>query len=114
MNAVEDTSQTAEPVAIDTKGMKPVFRRASNGDNGDILGIGWLHGSFHVAVFRRQKMVGNWSSPEPVKTITEFGPALDTALGELKFGGTEAFLLLENEQFVHQIEATPPVPDSMA
>ena len=93
---------------------KPPVRRPSGGDNGDVLGIGWLHGSLHLAVFRRQKMVGNWSAPLPVKTTEEMGPALDEALVELKFGGTEAFLLLENDQFVHQIEATPPFSDSVA
>lgn len=102
----------APPVVASTS--KPVVRRGTDSDNGDILGIGWLHGAFHVGVFRRQKMVGNWSSPEPVKTMTEFGITLDAALEELKFGGTEAFLLLENEQFAHQIEATPPFSDSMA
>jgi hypothetical protein len=110
MKAVETLPTEATPAVAASK---PVVRKGS-GDNGDILGVGWLHGSFHAAIFRRQKMVGSWSSPEPVKTMTELGPALDAALDELKFGGTEAFLLLENEQFAHQIESTPPVTDSMA
>jgi len=102
------------PGATEATASKPAMLRRSMGDNGDILGVGWLHGSFHAAVFRRQKMIGSWSSPEPVGTLPEIGPALDRALTELKFAGAEAFLLLENEQFVHQIEATPPVSDSMA
>ena len=104
-----------DPVKVeDTKASKPVMLRRSVGDNGDIIGVGWLHGAFHVAVFRRQKMLGSWSSPEPVKTLPDLGPALDQALEELKFGGTEAFLLLENEQFMHQTEATPPFSDAAA
>ena len=100
--------------SVPAEASKPPVRRASTGDNGDILGIGWLHGSLTVAVFRRQKMTGNWSAPEPIKTLPELGPALDEALTELKFGGTEVFLLLENDQFVHQIEATPPFSDTLA
>ncbi|MEO6992682.1 MAG: hypothetical protein ABI273_03540 [Lacunisphaera sp.] len=115
---MSETEVSSEDVAAkageDAKASKPVMLRRSIGDNGDILGIGWLHGSFHVAVFRRQKMVGNWSAPEKIKTLPDLGPALDQALVELKFGGTEAFLLLENEQFAHQIEATPPFSDAAA
>lgn len=92
----------------------PAYVRAATGDNGDILGIGWLHGSLDVAIFRRQKIVGSWKSPESVRTIPEFGAALDVALEQLKFGGAEAFLLLENEQFVHQGEVTPPFADAVA
>lgn len=101
-----------EPVegAVTTK---PAVTRPS-GDNGDILGVCWLHGSLHAAVFRGKKTVGSWSAAAPIKTMPELGPALDEALTELKFGGTEIFLLLENDQFVHQIEATPPFSDSVA
>ncbi len=105
---VPDSPAAEAPVS-----KRPV-RRPSGGDNGDVLGIGWLHGTFQVAVFRRQKMTGNWSASTPVKTLEELGPALDEALVELKFGGTEVFLLLENDQFVHQIEATPPFTDAVA
>ena len=110
-SAIDET-----PIAADSPSpaSKPVIRRAAGRDNGDILGIGWLHGSFHLAVFRRLKTVGSWSAPELVKTLPEFEAAIDTGLEELKFAGTEAFLLLENEQFVHQIEATPPFSDSLA
>ena len=112
MLAPETTVEPAPPV----KASKPNVRRRSGGDNGDLLGVGWLHGTFHVGIFRGQKhkMVGNWSAPSPIKTLEEFGAALDEALLELKFGGTEAFLLLENEEFVHQTEATPPFSDSVA
>jgi hypothetical protein len=111
MTLVEDNATPVAPLAPTSK---PAMVRRFTGDNGDILGLGWLHGSFHVAVFRKQKMVGSWFSAEPVKTLPEFGRALDLALEELKFAGAEVFLLLENEQFVHQIEATPPITDSMA
>jgi len=104
---------TPAPLASQPK-TKPVIRRMMGRDNGDTVGIGWLHGSFQMAVFRRAKMTGSWSAPEPVKTMAELEKALDDGLQELKFGGTEAFLLLENEQFIHQIESTPPLSDSMA
>jgi len=93
---------------------RPMPRRASEGDNGDALGIGWLHGSLHLAVFRRQKLAGNWSASAPVNTMVELANALDEALRELKFGGTETFLLLENDQFVHQIETMPQISDAAA
>jgi hypothetical protein len=105
-------AESAQPVAAAVS--KPVIRRSLGRDNGDTIGIGWLHGSFHMAVFRRAKMVGSWSAPELVKTMAELEKAIDDGLVELKFGGTEAFLLLENEQFIHQIESTPPLSDSLA
>lgn len=112
MNATTDSVVTSADAPVPLS--KPVIRRATGRDNGDVLGIGWLHGSFHLAVFRRAKMMGSWSAPAPAKTMAEFETAIDEGLQELKFAGTEAFLLLENEQFVHQIEATPPFSDSLA
>ncbi len=112
MTTAEPDLTAAMPVVPPAS--KPVIRRAIGRDNGDILGIGWLHGSFHLAVFRRTKIVESWSAPELIKTMPEFEAAIDAGLEELKFAGTEAFLLLENEQFVHQIEATPPFSDALA
>ena len=111
MTTATDTLVEAGPVAAPSR---PPVRRSPTRDNGDVLGVGWLHGSLIFAVFRRQKLQGSWSAPKPVKTMEEFGGVLDEALLELKFGGTEVFLLLENDQFVHQIEGTPPFSDSVA
>jgi hypothetical protein len=84
----------------------PTRRKASRRSR-DQLGIVWLRGTLHLAVMRQRKTLGRWSSPEPVRTVEEFAAALDTALAELKFQGTDTFLVFEGEQFVHQPETAP-------
>ncbi|HWA24602.1 MAG TPA: hypothetical protein VG734_02930 [Lacunisphaera sp.] len=90
-------------------GPRPRGRR-----NADALGLVWVHGLLQVAVFRRQAMGADWSAPSPVHTLAEFETALDQAIATLKFGGTEVFLILEHEQFLHQAEYTPAFSDSAA
>jgi len=82
-------------------------RRGPARRNSDQLGIVWLRGALHLAALRQRKLLGQWSSPEPVRTIEEFAAALDTALAELRFGGSDTFLVFEGEQFVHQPEVAP-------
>lgn len=108
--APEITSKSAIPVVAS----RPSARRPSGGGNGDVLGIGWLHGSFYLAVFRGKKTLGSWTASVPVKTMEELAAALDEGLPTLTFEGAEVFLLLENDQFVHQIESTPAFSDSVA
>lgn len=80
----------------------------------DTLGLTWLHGSFQAAVFRRQTYKWAWACPTPVRTIEEFEAALDQALVELRFGGTEVFLILEHDAFVHQAEQAPAFSEAAA
>lgn len=80
----------------------------------DTLGLTWLHGSFHAAVFRRQTFKWSWASPTPVRTVEEFEAALDQTLIELRFGGTEVFLILEHDAFVHQAEQAPAFSEAAA
>lgn len=82
--------------------------------NGDVLGLVWLNGALQAAVFRRQVLGADWAAPAPVHTLPEFEAALDQALAALKFAGTEVFLVLEHEQFLHQSEYTPPFSDGAA
>jgi hypothetical protein len=82
--------------------------------NGDVLGIGWLHGALNAAVFRGKTTVGSWECPTPVRTLEDFESVLDGALTALKFAGTETFLVLEHDQFVHQTEAAPGFSDAAA
>lgn len=88
--------------ASDKSARRKVSRR-----NHDQLGIVWLRGTLHIGVRRQRKTLGLWSSPEPVRTVEEFATALDAALAEVKFEGTDTFLVYEGEQFVHQAEAAP-------
>lgn len=81
---------------------RKVSRRSS-----DQFGIIWLRGTLHVGVRRQRKTLGQWSSPTPVRTVEEFAAALDIALAQLKFEGTDTFLVYEGDQFVHQAEAAP-------
>jgi len=80
----------------------------------DTLQAAWLHGSLHFGVFRRTKMAETWTSPTPVRTVAEFGTALDEALTALKFTGTEVTLILEHEEFVHRTEQAPGFSDAAA
>lgn len=78
-----------------------------NGRNNDVLGFVWFNGSLHAAAFRRQKMTQSWSCPTPIHTVDEFETVLDDALTQTEFVGTEIFLVLENEVFMHQADDIP-------
>ncbi|MFT3828726.1 MAG: hypothetical protein QM691_03370 [Opitutaceae bacterium] len=73
----------------------------------DQLGLVWVRGTLHIAARRQRKLLGQWSSPAPVRTVEELAAALDGALAELKFEGTDTFLVYEGDAFVHQPEAAP-------
>ncbi len=106
-----DTSGTGTPASRAPTPQPAPPRRVRQGrDNGDILGVSWLHGAFHAAVFRRQKLVKEWTCPTRAESIDAFGEALDDALDQLGFTGTEMFLLLETENFTHQPENAPVAP----
>ncbi|MGC4072599.1 MAG: hypothetical protein QM760_08790 [Nibricoccus sp.] len=75
--------------------------------NSDTLGIAWMHGSFHAAVFRRQSLVASWSCDVEVPGVEDFEYAFDSALGALGFKGEEVFLILAHDQFIHQAEQAP-------
>lgn len=85
----------------------PQRRRFSLMRDDNVLGLAWIHGEFHAAVFRRQDTVDTWTSPTSVTTIDDLSVALDGALQALKFGGTDVFLILEHERFQHQPEQAP-------
>lgn len=91
----------------------PRARRAPR-SGADTLGLSWIHGQFHAAAYRRQTPVGTWVSPTAVDSIEQFEAAVDAAIGSLGFGGTEAFLILAHEQFVHQMETAPAFSESAA
>ncbi|HEU5078636.1 MAG TPA: hypothetical protein VFT72_05455 [Opitutaceae bacterium] len=80
----------------------------------DVLGLTWIHGSLHAAIFRRQTLKRSWQYPTPVRTLEEFEAALDEAIVTLRFGGTEVFLILEHDRFVHQSEQAPAFSDAAA
>jgi len=101
------TEKPTEPVpAAEALPKAPVWRRSARLSD-DVLGIGWLYGSLDVAVFRGKKMVDSWTAPGPVASVDDLGTALDEALTTLDFTGTEVFLLLEHDKFVHQPESAP-------
>jgi hypothetical protein len=101
----ELTPATAAPAAPASAG-SPTRRKVSR-SNHDQLGIVWVRGTLHIAVMRQRKTLGQWSSREPVRSLEEFAAALDVALTELKFEGTDSFLVFEGDTFVHQAEAAP-------
>jgi hypothetical protein len=86
--------------------------RRSGRRNSEVLGLAWLHGSLQATVFRRQATVSTWVSAKPVRTLEEWETGLDLAIEQLKFGGSEVFLILEHDQFVHQPEVAPAFTES--
>lgn len=95
---------------------KPVTSPAGRTRNrsADTLGLAWIHGQFQATAYRRQAATGTWASPTPVENIEHFAAAVDAALQALDFGGTEAFLILAHEQFVHQMENAPAFNENAA
>ena len=80
----------------------------------DTLGLAWIHGQFQAAAYRRQTAVATWTAPGQVDSIEQFEAAVDGALQALDFGGSEAFLILAHEQFVHQMESAPAFNEAAA
>jgi hypothetical protein len=81
--------------------------RAFTRRNSDTLGLAWLNGALHAGVFRKHAMIASWQAENPVPGLEEFEAALDAATEALSFKGSEVFLVLAHEQFVHQPEQAP-------
>ena len=86
---------------------RAVLRRTS-----DVLGLAWMHGAFTAATFRKQALASSWDCRTPVTTLEEFETAFDAACAALGFAGEEVFLILANDQFVHQPELAPAFSES--
>jgi hypothetical protein len=95
-----------QPPVVSVASPKPASRGFMR-RNSDTLGIAWMHGVFHAAVFRKQNLVAAWSCDVEVPGIEDFEYAFDSALGALEFKGEEVFLILAHDQFVHQAEQAP-------
>jgi hypothetical protein len=106
--------ETQVPAPDDEPQPVVLLRRKVSRTNSDQLGIVWLRGTLHIGVRRQRKTLGTWSATEPVRTVEEFAAALDKALAELKFEGTDTFLVYEGDQFTHQPEAAPTFSASAA
>lgn len=89
-------------------------RRAMTGSRAAVLGVAWLHGSMHASTFRRHHPVNTWSAGEPVDSMEDFAAALDRAIEATGFAGTEIFIILANEQFLHQVENVPSFSEKAA
>src|SRR3569832_2104929 len=105
--SVDPLNTDAPEGFVPAKSARRAGRRTS-----DVLGLAWLHGSLHATVFRRQAAVGSWVAPRPVRTLEEWEAGLDQALEQLGFTGSEVFLILEHDQFLHQPEVAPAFTDS--
>lgn len=104
-----DPNATQAPFSVATRRKGSYSRRPY-----DVLGLAWIHGSLHAAIFRRQALKRSWECPTVVRTAEEFEAALDEAVVSLRFGGSEVFLILEHDQFVHQSELAPAFSDAAA
>ena len=106
-----DASPSTEAVDPSSPAPAPTPRkqphRIGGQTNTDVLGVAWFNGVLHAASFRRQKMTQSWSCETSVRTVAEFEAVIDEMLAKLEFGGTEMFILLENELFQHQTEGIP-------
>lgn len=101
---IEETNQVPSATAVMPATHEHQFgKRRSR----DVLGLAWLNGAFHAAVFRRQQVTHSWESSESAGTLDEFSTALDQAIADTKFNGTEVFIVLAHDRFVHQVESTP-------
>ncbi len=113
------TLSSGSPEADGTDKTQPeptVTRKHSarlGGRNNTVLGFAWFNGSLHAAVFQRQKMTRSWSCPTSIRTVAEFETVIDEALTQTEFSGTETFLVLENEVFMHQADDIPVFSESV-
>jgi len=108
MSVTQKISAPAPEPLVEATPKAPIWRHSARLSD-DVLGIGWLYGSLCIAVFNGKKMTDSWSAPAARRTMEEFALALDEALTKLDFTGTEVFLLLEHDKFVHQPESAPPL-----
>ena len=110
MSSSHPTQDVALGVADPARAKSP--SRGFMRRNSDTLGIVWMHGSFHAAVFRRQTLVSSWACDVEVPGIEDFEYAFDSAVGALGFEGEEVFLILAHDQFIHQAEQAPAFSES--
>lgn len=103
MNKTETDSPPVTTMVAPASREQRFGRRSSR----DVLGLAWLNGAFHATVFRRQQVVQSWECKTSVATFEEFAVALDGAIAATKFNGTEVFVILAHDKFVHQVEVTP-------
>jgi hypothetical protein len=96
------TPESPPKSAAEKPTLRAPFRR-----NRDVMGIAWMHGAFHAAVFRRQSLVASWACDVEVPGVEDFEYAFDSAIGALGFKGEEVFLILAHDQFIHQAEQAP-------
>ena len=82
---------------------RPVRTRRS-----DLLAVTWIHGVFQAAVYRRQHALALYAHSGSVRSMDDFATALRTAIAKLEFRGFKAALVLEREEFSHQMESVPP------
>ena len=104
-------NETVSVVAPAIPSAKAPVRRSGR-RTADTLGLAWLHGTLHATVFHRQAATKSWMSATAVHTLDEFETALDAALQGVSFCGTEVFLVLEHDSFVHQSEYAPAFSES--
>jgi len=105
-------AQPAEVAVPDvvTKTPAPRFGRTTS----DVLGIAWLNGHLHAAIFRKQAMTASWQCGVQVHSLEEFEQSLDEAISATGFKGSDVFLVLAHEQFVHQAEQAPAFSETAA
>jgi len=78
------------------------------------MGLAWLHGALQAVVFDRQAPIASWIAAGPVETLDHFETAVQEAISTLGFSGSEAFLILAHDEFLHQMEAAPSFSEEAA
>src|SRR6266540_2793454 len=74
----------------------------------NVLGISWLHGRFQAVTLAGGAVSGSWTSPEPVASDADFGPALAEAVKRTRFTGTRVQVVLDHRSLLFHVQETPP------
>ena len=72
-----------------------------------ILGISLFNGYLAALAVVKGKVTGRWACPDPISTTEQLQSALESAIQETKFSGTNVSFLVEDVQFVHQYLQVP-------
>ena len=72
-----------------------------------ILGISLYNGHLSALAVVKGKIIGQWDCPDLISTVEQLQTALETAIRETKFSGTDVSFLVEDVQFVHQFLQVP-------
>lgn len=73
-----------------------------------VLGISWLHGFFQAVATSGDTVQATWIAPNTIQTPADFASALQQAVAETKFKGSQVAVVIDHRNLLFHVQETPP------